>query len=127
MNQARILQAVGIAIACLLLGSVITGFIMGAQGVSPLQLTNGQIIKYFLPIQVIAQFVMGFWLGRKVGGRWFYLFSHVYFANIVLFLFLVLFGFLSGQNAFWFAAFTPFVALVLCVPSYPLALLVRRK
>ncbi|MXQ54556.1 hypothetical protein [Shimazuella alba] len=127
MNQARILQAVGLAIACLILGGIISGFIMSYQGISPKSITYDQMLAYFLPIQVIAQFVLGFWLGRKVGGRALHLFSHVFFANIVLFLFLVILGFLAGQNAFWFAAFTPVMALFLSIPSYPLALLVRRK
>lgn len=127
MNQARILQSVGLTFITLLLGSMAVGVIMSYQGISPLQLTNEQIIAYFLPIQLLGQFVMGFWLGRKVGGRANQLFSHVYLANIVLFLFLVLFGFLAGQNAFWFAAFSPLVALILSIPSFPLALLVRKK
>lgn len=127
MNQARILQSVGITFVTLLLGSMAVGVIMSYQGISPLELTNEQIITYFLPIQLLGQFVMGFWLGRKVGGRATQLFSHVYLANIVLFLFLVLFGFLVGQNAFWFAAFSPLVALILSIPSFPLALLVRKK
>jgi len=127
MNQVRILQGVGITIICIVAGSFIAGIVMSYQGVSPETITREQIIAYFLPIQVFAQFVLGFWLGRKVGGRFFNLFSHIFLANIVLYLFLVLFGFLMGQNAFWFAAFTPVVAFVLCVPSFPLALLVRRK
>ncbi|MCH5585887.1 hypothetical protein MK805_13150 [Shimazuella sp. AN120528] len=127
MNQARILQAVGITFVSLLLGSLVVGLVMSYKGLSPLHLTNEQIIAYFLPIQVFGQFVMGFWLGRKVGGRASHLFSHVYLANIVLFILLVLFGFLVGQNAFWFTAFAPLVALILCIPSFPLALLVRRK
>ena len=66
MNQVRILQAVGIAIVCLLLGSIVVGIIMSYQGVSPLQISSKEILAYFLPIQVIAQFVMGSWLGRKI-------------------------------------------------------------
>src|SRR5690606_8188988 len=124
MKQARILQSVGITFVTLLVGSMAVGVIMSYQGISPLQLTNEQIITYFLPIQLLGQLVMGFWLGRKVGGRATQLFSHVYLANIVLFLLLVLFGFLVGQNAFWFAAFSPLVALILSIPSFPLALLV---
>jgi phosphoglycerol transferase MdoB-like AlkP superfamily enzyme len=127
MNQLRILQAVGLAVVCLIVGGIISGVLIQQQGISTETITLNQMITYFLPVQVIAQFALGFWLGRKVGGSFIHLFTHVFFANIVLFLFLVILGFLAGQNAFSYAAFTPLMALFLCIPSLPLALLVRRK
>lgn len=127
MNQLRILQAVGLAVICLVIGGLISGVLIQKQGISVESITLQQMLTYFLPVQIIAQFVLGFWLGRKVGGRFIHLFTHVFFANIVLFLFLVILGSLAGQNPFAYAAFTPLMALFLSIPSLPLALLVRRN
>jgi hypothetical protein len=127
MNQVRILQAVGIAVLCLFLGGIVIGIILVSKGIPTLKITNQIIFMYFLPVLIIVQFVIGFWLGRKVGGSWMPLLGHVYLTNIVLFLVNVIIGVISGQSAFWLAAFTPIVALVLSILSYPVALLARRK
>jgi hypothetical protein len=125
MNQARIVQAVGIAILCLLLGGLIVGIILSFTGATAI--TNQVILTYFLPIVVISQFIVGYWLGRKVGGRKLSLLGHVYFTNIVLSLVNVIVGVILSQNAFWLAAYTPVIAVLLTIPSYPVALLARRK
>jgi hypothetical protein len=127
MNQVRILQAVGIAVLCLMLGGFIIGIILANKGISTLTITTQIIFTYFLPVFILVQFVIGFWLGRKVGGSWMPLLGHVYLTNIVLFLVNVIFGVIAGQSAFWLAAFTPIAAIVLSIPSYPVALLARRK
>lgn len=125
MNQVRIIQAVGIAVLCLLLGGFVIGIILAGKGITTL--TNQVIFTYFLPVVVLSQFVVGFWLGRKVGGGALSLLGHVYFTNIVLSLVNVIVGFIANQNAFWLAAYTPAIALLLCIPAYPVALLARRK
>lgn len=127
MDQKRILQAVGITVICLLLSGFLLGLYFSYRGISLETLSQQQILTYFFPLQIIAQFVLGAWLGRKVGGGGRGLFSHVFLANMVLFLFVVLFGFLTGQSPFWVAAFAPMMALILSIFSYPMALLVRRK
>lgn len=133
MNQVRILQAVGIGVLSLLLGGMVIQYIWRTQGITPPQLTTDPqlmmhlMLTYILPFEVLVQLIMGFWLGRKVGGNWISLLGHVYLSNLVLFLIIVILGYLVGQNAFWLAAFTPIVALLLSIPSFPMALLVRRK
>jgi hypothetical protein len=127
MDQKRILQAVGITIICLFVSGFLLGLYFSFRGISIQTLSQQQLVTYFFPLQVIAQFVLGGWLGRKVDKERKGLFSHVFLANMVLFLFVVLFGFFTGQSPFWIAAFAPMMALILSIFSYPMALFVRKK